>query len=68
MIKLENNNRIPSDLQNCINKLPLAMAYVPMQQFGEMYAPDVALERGTLFPELDLPFEGETVPQKGRTK
>ena len=67
MIKLENNNKIPSDLQNCINKLPLAMAYVPLQQFGEMYSPAVALERGTLFPELDLPFEGETVKEKGRT-
>ena len=67
MIKLENNNKIPTDLQNCINKLPLAMAYVPMQQFGEMYSPEVALERGTLFPEHDLPFEGETVKEKGRT-
>ena len=67
MINLENNNKIPTDLHICLNNLPLAMAYVPMQQFGEMYSPEVALERGTLFPELDLPFEGETVKEKGRT-
>ena len=31
-------------------------AYVPIQQFGEVYAPEEALKRGTLFPELDLPL------------
>jgi spore coat protein JB len=36
---------------------PLAMAYVPMQQSAKpAYDPDEALERGTLFPGLDLPF------------
>lgn len=35
---------------------PLAMAYVPFQQWGETYGDDEALSRGTLFPELDLPF------------
>jgi len=34
----------------------LAMAYVPFQQWGETYGDDEALSRGTLFPELDLPF------------
>lgn len=43
----------------CLESLPLAMAYVPMQKWGEQYAPAVALERGTIFPELDLPFIGE---------
>ena len=36
---------------------PLAMAYVPVQTWGETYSPDRALCRGTLFPALDLPFE-----------
>lgn len=36
--------------------LPLAMAYVPMQTWGETYSPEKALCRGTLFPVLDLPF------------
>lgn len=39
-------------------KTPLAMAYVPFQQWGETYGDDEALSRGTLFPELDLPFSG----------
>ena len=33
-----------------------AMAYVPFQQNGEVYACDRALARGTAFPCLDLPF------------
>ena len=35
---------------------PLAMAYVPFQQWSDTYDDDKALARGTLFPELDLPF------------
>lgn len=38
--------------------LPLAMAYVPMQQFGELYDESEALTRGTAFPDLDKPFCG----------
>jgi hypothetical protein len=37
---------------------PLAMVYSPLQEFHELYSPEKALERGTLFSELDLPFEG----------
>lgn len=36
---------------------PLAMAYVPFQQWGEVYCEDDAFEAGTLFPELNFPFE-----------
>ena len=36
---------------------PLALAYVPMQREAEpTYATKEALNRGTLFPGLDLPF------------
>ena len=35
---------------------PLAMAYVPFQQWGEVYNDEEALCRGTIFPDLDLPF------------
>ena len=36
---------------------PLAMAYVPMQEsIKPSYSTAEALSRGTLFPELDLPF------------
>lgn len=34
----------------------LAMAYVPWQCFSNTYEPDHALEVGTIFPELDMPF------------
>lgn len=37
---------------------PLAMVYSPCQAWRDAYTPEVALERGTLFSELDLPFEG----------
>lgn len=35
---------------------PLAMAYVPFQQFNEIYPENEALKKGTLFPELCFPF------------
>ena len=38
--------------------LPVAMAYVPMQRFEGLYDMLTALSRGTLFQELDKPFEG----------
>ena len=37
----------------------LAMVYAPYQHFRSLYTPDKALCRGTLFMELDLPFEGK---------
>lgn len=40
---------------------PLAMAYVRRQRLDKMYQPEMALIRGTLFPELDKPFCGMTV-------
>ena len=42
-----------------IDSLPSAIAYVPIQKWKRTYDTDVALERGTIFPELDLPFVGE---------
>ncbi len=29
-------------------------AYVPIQMLGRVYTPEKALERGTIFPELDI--------------
>lgn len=37
----------------------LAMAYVPVQPWGEIYDLDKALQRGTIFADLDKPFLGE---------
>ena len=41
-----------------LEMLPLAMAYVPAQRWGTTYSAEETLQHGTLFPELDLPFEG----------
>ncbi len=38
---------------------PLAMSYVPYQQWEDTYSENVALAKGTIFPSLDLPFCGK---------
>ena len=44
--------------KEAINTLPLAMAYVPEQRFDGVKEPSCALEAGTIFDALDLPFTG----------
>ncbi len=39
-----------------VDRLPLAMAYVPWQQWQNIYDPSKALWVGTIFQDLDLPF------------
>ena len=36
--------------------MPIAMAYVPMQRWNQVYDMSRGLTWGTIFPELDLPF------------
>lgn len=36
---------------------PLAMAYVPYQEFEDLYDASAALQNGTLFKNLNFPFE-----------
>lgn len=43
---------------SCVDNYPLAIAYVPMQRFRDLYDNTSALNRGTLFKELDKPFDG----------
>lgn len=38
----------------------LAMVYSPFQEFENLYEPEEALTRGSLFVDLDLPFEAYT--------
>lgn len=38
---------------------PVGMAYVPYQKWKNVYDPSVALDRGTVFEDLDKPFLGE---------
>ena len=51
-LKTPCDEKIDCNMEN----MPIAMAYVPFQQSGEVYACDRALSRGTIFPCLDLPF------------
>ena len=53
--------QVPFDELRLSERFPPAMAYVPWQRLDEMYTPETALERGTLYPELDKPFMGCTV-------
>ena len=39
-------------------QVSLAMLYVPYQRWDKLYSEEEALERGTLFRALDLPFLG----------
>lgn len=57
---LNNGN---SDVSRFPKSTPLAMAYVPFQQWNDTYDDDKAFARGTLFPELDLPFSRGGDPQ-----
>lgn len=36
--------------------MPIAMGYVPWQRWKQTYSLEQGLNRGTIFPELDLPF------------
>lgn len=43
-------------LRGCLSDMSVAMAYVPMQRWNQVYDMSRGLTRGTIFPELDLPF------------
>lgn len=55
-----NTPSVPDCARGCDNTqaMALAMAYVPWQHFNQVYEPEMALDQGTLFPELDKPFYG----------
>ena len=38
--------------------ISLAMAYVPRQEWEDLYEAGLGLERGTIFSQLDKPFIG----------
>lgn len=41
------------------DNIPLAIAYVPMQRWQLLYEENIALDRGTIFRDLDKPLIGE---------
>lgn len=58
-LKMDLNTFTGMDNKSCIedmDDMPIAMAYVPWQQWRNLYDPKEALKRGTIFKELDLPF------------
>ena len=46
------------DRDDALEVMPLAMAYVPWQNWRKIYEPEKAFCRGTIFEELDKPFHG----------
>ena len=55
------NNSHQNSESSCMNHMhdmALAMAYVPWQHFNTLYELPMALQIGTIFPELNKPFRG----------
>ena len=48
---------VPVTEHEC-DDMVLAMAYVPVQQFGTLFEIEAGFDRGTVFPELEKPFMG----------
>lgn len=47
-----------SDRYDSLSGMPIAMAYVPWQMWRKIYDAEKAFCRGTIFEELDKPFQG----------
>ena len=43
------------------DKCSLAMAYVPIQNWEELYGEEEAFKTGTIFPSLNFPFLGKGI-------
>lgn len=50
------NNNSNNNVSLFPKNASLAMAYVPFQEWGEVYSDDEAFPTGTLFPDLNFPF------------
>lgn len=46
----------PENANDEVRGMPIAMAYVPWQQWGDVYTAECALAHGTVFPELVKPW------------
>ncbi|MCR5702509.1 MAG: spore coat associated protein CotJA [Lachnospiraceae bacterium] len=61
---LQYQNRKPYQMKNpivptnAINDCPPVMAYVPWQQWGDLYEPDCGIKQGTIFKDLNYIFCG----------
>jgi hypothetical protein len=55
------DNRTKTEQPGQCNNCYLAIANIPMQQWNGTYSVEQGFMRGTIFPELDLPFLGREV-------
>lgn len=46
------------EMKTLPRSVAVAMAYIPFQQWDEVYSADKGLSVGTMFPCLNLPFVG----------
>lgn len=46
------------DREGAFDQFAIAMTYTPWQRWGEVYHGEKGLDRGTIFPALDMPFSG----------
>lgn len=53
--------KIETTISKFPSETPVGMCYVPFQQWETPYAENTALEIGTMFPSLNLPFLGKEV-------
>jgi hypothetical protein len=66
-VKYEPNVSLPdvalrrSSDNNSYPPMVVAMAYVPVQDWDNVYTPEVGLNRGTIFADLDKPYIGEVM-------
>lgn len=49
----------PSMRRDTWDNMPLAMAYVPWQTWGNLYDAEKGFHCGTIFQELNMPFLGK---------
>lgn len=54
--KYEKQDVTLGDYNACENSRPIAMVYGVNQSFHRIYEPELALETGTIFEELNKPF------------
>ena len=53
----ERNRSTDKRIMDCIDTFPVGMTYTPWQVWQELYEIDEALSVGTIFRELDYPWE-----------
>jgi len=46
----------PNTCAGALEQYAVGMGYIPWQQWQQTYPLDQALYKGTIFPDLDLPF------------